>query len=140
MIKKAKLQRAFSIFILILLTVFTVSCSKELANKTKKQGPPPRPPKAEEASVRIFPVLDNDYGSDDFKLYSPAVDKNGELLKKYKCEKKNNGIENSIPLAWENVPDSAKSLAIVMYHYPHHGDHNHVNSYLLLWGIEYPML
>lgn len=71
----------------------------------------------------------------DFKLYSKAV-VNGELLEKYKCEEKVNGVENSIPLSWANVPKGTKSLAIVMYHYPKKEDKTEVNSYLLLWGID----
>lgn len=71
----------------------------------------------------------------DFKLYSQAV-VNGELLDNYKCEEKINGIENSIPLSWSNVPKGTKSLAIVMYHYPKKDDKTEVNSYLLLWGID----
>ena len=70
-----------------------------------------------------------------FKLYSKAV-VNGELLDGYKCEKKVNDIENSIPLSWSNVPKGANSLAIVMYHYPKKDDKTEVNSYLLLWGID----
>ena len=71
----------------------------------------------------------------DFKLYSEAV-VHGELLDEYKCEKKVNGVENSIPLSWSNVPEGTKSLAIVMYHYPKKDDKTEVNSYLLLWGID----
>lgn len=70
----------------------------------------------------------------DFKLSSIAIE-NGVLLDDYKCEEKLNDIENSIPLSWENVPDGAKSLAIVMYHYPKKGDKTEINSYLLLWDI-----
>ena len=71
----------------------------------------------------------------DFKLFSKAV-VNGELLEAYRCEKKVNGVENSIPLSWSNVPQGTKSLAIVMYHYPKKDDKTEVNSYLLLWGID----
>ncbi|EPR68465.1 YbhB/YbcL family Raf kinase inhibitor-like protein [Cyclobacterium qasimii] len=70
----------------------------------------------------------------DFKLNSKAVD-NGKLLEDYKCEKKVNDIENSIPLSWTNVPEGTNSLAIVMYHYPKKDDKTVINSYLLLWGI-----
>lgn len=70
----------------------------------------------------------------DFKLSSIAIE-DGVLLDAYKCEKKRNDVENSIPLSWQNVPDSTKSLAIVMYHYPNKDNKNGVNSYLLLWDI-----
>jgi len=70
----------------------------------------------------------------DFRIKSEAVI-NGKLLPAYQCEEKINGVENSIPLAWEGVPKGTKSLAIVMYHYPHKEDKTEVNSYLLLWNI-----
>ncbi|WP_299781892.1 hypothetical protein [uncultured Formosa sp.] len=71
----------------------------------------------------------------DFKLTSQAV-ADGKLLDAFKCEEKVNDIENSIPLSWSNVPEGTKSLAIVMYHYPHKEDTSEINSYLLLWGIK----
>ena len=70
----------------------------------------------------------------DFKLTSKAV-VNGILLEDFKCEEKVNGVENSIPLSWSNVPKGTNSLAIVMYHYPKKDDKSEINSYLLLWGI-----
>lgn len=90
----------------------------------------------------------------DFKLFSKAI-ANGKLLEEYKCERKVNDVENSIPLSWTKVPEGTKSLAIVMYHYPNKRgqkadrkeEHKEpkreelrdgkpeVNSYLLLWGI-----
>lgn len=70
----------------------------------------------------------------DFQLFSPAVEK-GVLLDAFKCEEKVDGVENSIPLSWENVPEGTKSLAIVMYHYPKKNDKTEINSYLLLWNI-----
>jgi phosphatidylethanolamine-binding protein (PEBP) family uncharacterized protein len=73
--------------------------------------------------------------SSEFTLTSPAVE-DGQLLPRYKCEEKVDGVEPSIPLAWANVPGSAKSLAIIMYHYPDPNDTTEVNSYLLLWGID----
>ncbi|MCP4298193.1 MAG: hypothetical protein GY786_21615 [Proteobacteria bacterium] len=75
------------------------------------------------------------YVKEDFTLSSEAIS-NGELLDAFKCEKKDNGVEDSIPLAWENVPDSANSLAIIMHHYPNSMDTSSVNSYLLLWAID----
>lgn len=71
----------------------------------------------------------------DFKLASKAV-VDGKLVEEYKCETKVNGVENSIPLSWSNVPKGTKSLAIVMYHYPKKDNKKEVNSYLLLWGID----
>ena len=70
-----------------------------------------------------------------FKLTSTAV-VNGVLLNAFKCEKKVNGIENSIPLAWENAPAKATSFAITMIHYPNSSDSTKYSSYLLLWGID----
>ncbi len=71
----------------------------------------------------------------EFTLSSIAV-KNGELQDEYKCEKKVNDVESSIPLSWSNVPEGTKSLAITMVHYPNPEDLTHPNSYLLLWGID----
>ena len=70
-----------------------------------------------------------------FTLSSAAVE-NGLLLDAYKCESKVNGIENSIPLTWSNAPASANSFAITMVHYPNPNDSIHLNSYLILWGID----
>ncbi len=67
----------------------------------------------------------------DFTLTSSAV-VDGELLEAYKCE----ATEDSIPLAWSNVPESAGALAVIMHHYPHADDTSEVNSYLLLWDID----
>ncbi|MBU2062504.1 MAG: YbhB/YbcL family Raf kinase inhibitor-like protein [Bacteroidetes bacterium] len=71
----------------------------------------------------------------DFKITSEAI-VNGQLLAKYQCEEKINGVENSIPLSWTNVPLGTKSLAVIMYHYPKKDDKLEVNSYLLLWNID----
>ena len=70
-----------------------------------------------------------------FTLTSSAVE-NGFLLDAYKCEPKVNGVENSIPLAWSNAPASSNSFAITMVHYPNPNDSIHLNSYLILWGID----
>jgi phosphatidylethanolamine-binding protein (PEBP) family uncharacterized protein len=70
-----------------------------------------------------------------FTLTSDAVS-NGLLLDAYKCEPKVNGIENSIPLSWSNAPANANSFAITMVHYPNPNDSIHLNSYLILWGID----
>lgn len=104
------------IFIITILTLFFGnSCAQ------KKEG-----------SVYMY----NDFKTihPDFNLTSEAVT-NGSLLDGYKCEEKVNGVENSIPLSWSNVPEGTNSLAIVMYHYPHKDDTSEINSYLLLWGI-----
>ena len=54
-------------------------------------------------------------------LTSPAVE-DGELLDDFKCERKDeDGVENSIPLAWSGVPSDAASLAIIMHHFPKSG-------------------
>ena len=73
--------------------------------------------------------------STQFTLSSPAV-VDGRVLTEFACEEKVNGVEESIPLSWANVPSTAKSLAVVMYHYPDPADHTKVSSYLLLWGID----
>lgn len=83
----------------------------------------------------VFTSLMQACGPDNFKLASQAVD-GGALLEQYRCESKNSGIEKSIPLNWENVPQGTKSLAVVMYHYPNKNEYSHANSYLLLWGID----
>ncbi len=72
--------------------------------------------------------------SSEFTLTSPAI-VNGELLDEYTCETKTDGIENSIPLSWSNVPAGTGALAVTMHHFPNPDDASHVNSYLLLWGI-----
>lgn len=74
--------------------------------------------------------------STEFTLTSIAVE-NGELLDAYKCETQSvHGHQNSIPLAWSNVPDNTGSLAVIMKHYPFESDSSIINSYLLLWDID----
>ncbi len=107
--------------------------------------PPPRPgesgdsknipPNKKKGSGKIYKSLSEDYGTSDFNINSIAIE-NGELLEKYKCEEKIDGIEKSIPLNWDNVPEGTKSLAIVMYHFPNTMDKTSANSYLLLWNID----
>ena len=71
-----------------------------------------------------------------FVITSEAV-ADGELLEAFKCEQKVNDMENSIPLAWANVPDGTSSLAVVMYHYPNPDRTDEVpNTYLFLWNID----
>lgn len=86
------------------------------------------------ASV-TFEYTPDSSSSGDFTLSSVAI-ANGELLATYKCEQKVNNIEQSIPLAWSNVPASTGSLAIIMHHFPNPNDTTQANSYLLLWGID----
>ncbi|MCP4552665.1 MAG: hypothetical protein GY834_11620 [Bacteroidetes bacterium] len=81
------------------------------------------------------PNTDTDPVISELTLTSIAIE-NGELLDAYKCEEKVDGIENSIPLSWSNVPADANSLAIIMKHYPNSSDLTNVNSYLLLWDID----
>ncbi len=74
----------------------------------------------------------------DMTISSVAVE-DGELLEDYQCDSEeieNGKIEHSIPLTWENVPDSAGSLAIVMYHRSITVDEDVTNAYLILWGID----
>jgi phosphatidylethanolamine-binding protein (PEBP) family uncharacterized protein len=86
-------------------------------------------------SGKIYSTLDLNFKKSNFVLTSSAI-VNGELLEKFKGEKKIKGVEESIPLKWKNVPEGTTSLAIIMYHYPRVGDKTIVNSYLLLWDIK----
>ena len=77
-------------------------------------------------------VADNNTQSTEdnaFRLTSPAI-VDGELLSAYQCEEKVNGEEDSIPLAWSNVPSAANKLAITMH------EESTQNTYLLLWDID----
>ena len=69
----------------------------------------------------------------NFTLSSLAINTNGELLDDYRCERKVNGIEKSIPIAWSNVPEGTGSIAISIHGFP---NPNETNSYLTLWGID----
>ena len=109
--KKRKNIHLF-IVILLILPFMSSSCQKD-----KEQSPT---------------VLSTD---SLFTLSSSAVE-NGLLLDAYKCEPKVNGVENSIPLSWTNAPATANAFAITMVHYPNPADSIHLNSYLLLWGID----
>jgi hypothetical protein len=76
-----------------------------------------------------------------FTLSSEAI-ANGELLEEFKCERKTNDIEDSIPVAWSNVPAGTVSLGITMHHFPNPDDANRedallkANSYFTLWDID----
>ena len=69
----------------------------------------------------------------NFTVSSLAINTNGELLDDYRCERKVNGIEKSIPIAWSNVPEGTGSIAISIHGFP---NPNETNSYLTLWGID----
>ena len=72
----------------------------------------------------------------EFTLSSAAI-ADGVLLDEFKCESKTDGIENSIPLSWSNVPEGTGSLAVIMHHYPNVEDsETSPNTYLILWGID----
>lgn len=125
-------------FLVLLLFICTLSCENEKADSKKDNANP----KMEKFGVHRKKVVLTKINHDDFetinsefKLSSIAIE-NGVLLDAYKCEKKRNGVENSIPLSWENIPNDTKSLALVMYHYPKKEDKTEVNSYLLLWDID----
>lgn len=117
-------QRTSYIFF---LSIIILACSKEATIVT------PVSKSSTGTPTTTIPTPTN--SSTGFKLTSIAV-ANGVLLDAYKCEKKVNGIENSIPLAWENVPAKTTSFAITMIHYPNSTDSTKYNSYLLLWGID----
>ncbi len=102
-------------FLLPLLAVFIVSCNNSITTTVNHDD---------------FKTINS-----DFIISSSAIE-NGVILNDYKCEEKINDIENSIPLAWKNVPEGTKSLAIVMYHYPKKDNKTEINSYLLLWDID----
>lgn len=125
-------------FLLLLLFVCTLSCKNEKADSKRDSANP----KMEKVGVHrvkadLTKINHDDFETihSNFKLSSIAIE-HGILLDAYKCEKKINGVENSIPLSWENVPEGTKSLALVMYHYPKKEDKTEVNSYLLLWDID----
>jgi phosphatidylethanolamine-binding protein (PEBP) family uncharacterized protein len=71
----------------------------------------------------------SDSAATAFTLTSPAV-VDGALQEEYQCETKVDGVEDSIPLAWSNLPSGTNQVAITM-HEPTTG-----NTYLLLWGID----
>lgn len=104
-------------------------------------SPPPRSENGQDSqphpksSGKIFSSLITEYENLDFEINSLAIE-HGELIDAYKCEKKINNKEKSIPLSWSNIPEGTKSLAILMYHYPNPNDKTNSNSYLLLWGID----
>lgn len=122
---KSYFKRALYIFS---LGLFLMACSKEASIVLPSTKP------STGSSTTISPITPT-ASSSGFKLTSTVV-ANGLLLEAFKCEKKVNGIENSIPLAWENAPAKTATFAITMIHYPNSADSTKYNSYLLLWGID----
>ncbi|MEP1094734.1 MAG: YbhB/YbcL family Raf kinase inhibitor-like protein [Cyclobacteriaceae bacterium] len=104
--------------LILLFSVFLFSCSSD-------------------EGIEVDTDTDNDFEIDTvgFRVTSEAI-VNGELLANFKCESKTNDIENSIPLAWLEVPEGTGSLAVTMIHYPNADDLTNPNSYLLLWDID----
>ena len=113
------------LFYFFAFSIFILACSKETVVT----------PVATTNTGTITTTPTPTVSASGFKLTSTAV-VNGVLLDAFKCEKKLNGIENSIPLAWENAPAKATSFAITMIHYPNSSDSTKYSSYLLLWGID----
>ena len=113
------------LFYFFAFSIFTLACSKETVVT------PAATTNTGTTTTTPTPTV----SASGFKLTSTAV-VNGVLLNAFKCEKKVNGIENSIPLAWENAPAKATSFAITMIHYPNSSDSTKYSSYLLLWGID----
>lgn len=107
--------RTSKLLAVVMLTTFTIACNKK-------------------DDTTATPTTTPSSSSGTFTLTSEAV-ADGELLSAYKCETKVNDVEQSIPLAWSNVPEGTGSLAIIMHHYPNPDDHSHVSQYLLLWNI-----
>ena len=110
---------------------------KNMQGQGQGQRPPPGKNPAEENQehVKIYEALSQEYGPSDFTLSSAAIE-DGKLLQDYMCEEEQEGVEKTIPLSWENVPEGTKSLAIIMYHFPIPEDKTIVNSYILVWGID----
>lgn len=74
--------------------------------------------------------------TDSFVVTSAGI-VDGLLLDEFKCEEKENDIENSLPLAWSGIPDGTGSIAITIHHFPNtENTDEDPNQYLLLWGID----
>jgi phosphatidylethanolamine-binding protein (PEBP) family uncharacterized protein len=110
-------MKQFSFSILTLCLLFFSSCTEEAITTTSNSGDPL-----------------NGVDTSLFYINSSAVIGN-ELLEAFKCETKLNDIESSIPLEWGNVPSTATTLLIMMYHFPNPNDQSQANSYLHLWDI-----
>ena len=105
------------LFYFFAFSIFILACSKETVVT----------PVATTNTGTITTTPTPTVSASGFKLTSTAV-VNGVLLDAFKCEKKLNGIENSIPLAWENAPAKATSFAITMIHYPNSSDSTKYSS------------
>jgi len=97
-----------------LLTLFVTACSDSSTND---------------------PVAADTTDGQGFTLNSRAV-VDGELLARFQCEEKIDGVEESIPLEWSDVPDGTQSLAITMHHFPDPDDETTLSGYLQLWNID----
>ena len=86
--------------------------------------------------VGVSACKKDDDGEDDpvFILTSSAL-VDGRLHPDFKCEKNLDGVQLSIPLAWENVPEGTQSMAIIMRLNSNADEPVGVTSQLLLWGI-----
>lgn len=110
-------MKQFSFLMLTLCVLFFSSCTEETITTTTNNGD----------------TL-NGLDTTQFYINSSAIIGN-ELLDAFKCETKSNDIESSIPLEWGNVPSTATTLVIMMYHFPNPSDQSQANSYLHLWNI-----
>ncbi|MBL4651072.1 MAG: hypothetical protein JKY03_15190, partial [Aureispira sp.] len=111
-------MKQFSFSVLALCVLFFSSCTQETITTTTNSGD----------------TL-NGLDTTQFYINSSAIIGN-ELLAAFKCETKSNDIESSIPLEWGNVPSTATTLVIMMYHFPNPNDQSQANSYLHLWNID----
>ncbi len=95
-------------------------------------------PMAEDADDQsdVAPPESTESSDDGALAISSEAIVDGALLEAFACERKDNGVEASIPLAWSGVPAEAGSLAITMHHFPRPDDPTEVNSYLTLWDID----
>ena len=135
---KMRIRFFIKIYRLLLCTCFTISLiscggggsdTGSQDNSTSFSAGESSPVVSDNASIEANDENPSITATQDFTLFSQAID-NGEWLDEHKCEKKVNGVENSLPLAWSNMPDGTKKLALTM---------NGVdtgNSYLLLWDID----
>ncbi|MCP4959669.1 MAG: hypothetical protein GY925_10420 [Actinomycetia bacterium] len=80
-------------------------------------------------------LVEEGTGGEQMAITSPAV-VDGALLAAFACERKDDGVKASIPLAWSGVSTDAGSLAITMHHFPNPDDTTQANSYLTLWDID----
>lgn len=71
-----------------------------------------------------------------FTLTSPALEDGGRLPADLKCTR-DGGEGLSPPLEWTGLPDRAKSLALIMHHYPRGTveGRDAPSQYWILWNI-----